>query len=279
MPFHPFVDNALHFILPFQKYIDNLKELEKRCRMWVHVPVEVETALLKCVPSFTNGHLLPDGNFEHHQDDCEDFILDACPKHLHHTIALEVGKLPREEWMCAHGHDYEMCKCHLALNHYGQDESTHKAHQLSSRVWTMNGVRGLRKKCDGPGEMASSCTDDLRGMGLPVTEEELIKLNAWRRERHGPDAHLSTGGVQPEKSDLLISPGHRFLNYGKAEGKGGCWTHELLAQQTDDVLDLHECLHPDLQIIGEYDWSSGHSKAQNLALKVTVINEVECLGP
>jgi hypothetical protein len=76
-----------------------LKELEKRYRMWVHIPNEVEAALLKSVPSFTGGHLpvLPDGNFEHHQNDCEDFILDACPKHLHHTIALEVGKLPREE--------------------------------------------------------------------------------------------------------------------------------------------------------------------------------------
>ena len=108
-------------------------------------------------------------------------------------MALEVGKLPREEWTCAHGHDYEMCKCHLVLNHHDHDESAHKAQKLSSRVWTMNGLRGLRKKCDGPGEMASSCTDDLRGMELPVTEEELIKLNAWRRERRGPDARLSTG--------------------------------------------------------------------------------------
>jgi hypothetical protein len=32
---------------------------------------------------------------------------------------LEVGKLPREEWMCVCGHDHEMCKCHLALNHCG----------------------------------------------------------------------------------------------------------------------------------------------------------------
>ena len=259
--------------MPFQKYVDNLKELEKRCRMWVHIPVGVEAALLKSVPSFSAGVALDDGNYEHHQDDCEDFILDAYPKHLHHTIALEVGKPPRDEWKCLFGHEYEVCKCHLALNHYGQDESIYKAYQLSSRVWTMNGVRGLRKKCDGPGEMVSSCQDDLRGFGLPVSAEELQKLNEWRRARYGPESYMSRGGLPAEKTDLLMSPGHRFLNYGKAEGKDGYWTYELLAKQTDDVLDLFECLHPNLQIVGEYDWSSGHSKAQNLALNSISMNK------
>jgi hypothetical protein len=217
---------------------------------------------------------LPDGNFEHHQDDCEDFILDACPKHLHHATSLEVGKLPRDEWICAHGHEHKTRECHLALNHHGQDEPIYKAYQLTSRAWVMNGVRGLRKKSDGPGEMVSSCADDLRGIGLPITEGELKKLNAWRREkRHGPDACLSTGGVPPEKTNLLMSLGHRFLNCGKAEGKDGRWTYELFAKQTGDVLDLHECLHPDLQIIGECDWSSGHSKAQNFALNSTSMNK------
>jgi len=56
--------------MPFQKYVDHLKELEKRCRMWVHIPKEVEELLLKSVVSFSAGVELADGNFEHHQDDC-----------------------------------------------------------------------------------------------------------------------------------------------------------------------------------------------------------------
>jgi hypothetical protein len=84
---------------------------------------------------------------------------------------------------------------------------------------------------------------------------------------------MGRGGLPAEKTDLLISPGHRFLNYGKAEGKDGCWKYELLAKQTDDVLDLFECLHPNLQIVGECDWSSGRSKAQNLALNSTSMNK------
>ena len=83
--------------MPFQKYVDHLKELEKRCRMWVHIPKEVEELLLKSVVSFSAGVELADGNFEHHQDDCEDFILDAYPKHLHHSVCLEVRKPPQEE--------------------------------------------------------------------------------------------------------------------------------------------------------------------------------------
>ena len=130
----------------------------------------------------------------------------------------------------------------------------------------MKGVRGLRKKCDSPGEMVSSCQDDFLGFGLPVSAAELQKLNDWRRAKHGPASHRSRGGLPAGKTDLLTSPGHHFLKHGKAEGKDGCWTHEPLAKQTDDVLDLHECLHPCLQIVGEHDWSSGHSKAQNLAL-------------
>ena len=39
------------------------------------------------------------------------------------------------------------------------------------------------------------------------------------------------------------------------------------------MLDLFECLHPNLQIVGEYDWSSGHSKAQNLALNSISMNK------
>jgi hypothetical protein len=39
------------------------------------------------------------------------------------------------------------------------------------------------------------------------------------------------------------------------------------------VLDLHEFLHPDLQIIGEHDWSSGHPKTQNLALNSASVNK------
>ena len=137
----------------------------------------------------------------------------------------------------------------------------------------MKGVRGLRKKCDGPGEMVSSCQDDLLGFGLPVSAAELQKLNDWRRAKYGPAACRSRGGLPAGKTDLLISPGHRFLNYGKAEGKDGHWTCELLAKQTDDVLDLYECLYPHLQIVGECDWSSGHPKAQSLALNSVSMNK------
>eukprot|EP00965_Chrysotila_dentata_P192591 6175268-Pleurochrysis_carterae.AAC.1 len=153
---------------------------------------------------------------------------------------------------CKFGHVRGVCKCHLPLIISGQDESIFKAYQKSSFQWVVNGVRGLRKKTDGPGEMVSGFRDELRGFGLPVSSEELLKINAYRKAK----------GLEP----LDASPGVRFLSYGK--NKDGYWTYEHFAQQTADVLDIYEALHPDWQIAVEVDWSSGHSKHRSNALSV-----------
>lgn len=51
-----------------------------------------------------------------------------------------------------------------------QDESIFKAYQKSNYQYVVNGVRGLRKKGDGPGEMVSGFKDELRGFGHPLTQ-------------------------------------------------------------------------------------------------------------
>ena len=63
-----------------------------------------------------------------------------------------------------------MCKCHCPLYHVGQDESIFKAFLYSSSQWIIKGVRGVRKKTEGPGEMVSAMQDEIRGFGFPTQQ-------------------------------------------------------------------------------------------------------------
>ena len=119
----------------------------------------------------------------------------------------------------------------------------------------VKGIRGLRKKTDGAGEMVSGFKDELRGFGHPLTPAELAIVNAYRAE-HG-------------KPKLDGSPAVRFLTYGKS--KDGYWTFEHFEKQTSDILDMYEALYPGAQILVEVDWSSGHSAHRKDALNVNAM--------
>lgn len=158
---------------------------------------------------------------------------------------------PRQQG-CSFGHMEGVCRCGSPLIHAGQDESIFKAYQKSSFQWVVQGVRGLRKKTDGPGEMISGFKDEIRGFGHPLSRAELASLNAFRKAR-GRDA-------------LTASPCVRFLSYGK--NKDGYWRYEHFAEQVTDVLDMYESVYPNAQVLIEVDWSSGHSKHREDALNV-----------
>lgn len=153
---------------------------------------------------------------------------------------------------CEFNHIQGCCRCSLPLIHCGQDESIFKAYQKSQYQWVVKGIRGLRKKTDGPGEMVSGFKDEIRGFGHPLSQEELALLNAFRKAR----------GREPLES----SPAVRFLTYGKS--KDGYWKYENFAEQVVDVLDMYEALYPNAQVLLEVDWSSGHSKHRDDALNV-----------
>lgn len=125
--------------------------------------------------------------------------------------------------------------------------------------WTVVGVIGLRKKTEGPGRMCSGFVDEFRGFGLPLTADELAKVNAWRAARYG--------GL---KTPLAGSPGVRFLDNGK--NKEGYWTYEHFREQVEDVLDVIECLYPHFQVVIEVDWSSGHARHRDGALSANSMN-------
>lgn len=157
---------------------------------------------------------------------------------------------------CKFGHIVGVCRCARPLIHVGQDESIFKAYQCSSYQWVVQGVRGLRKKTDGPGEMVSGFKDELRGFGHPLAPQELAALNSFRKAR----------GRDP----LTTSPAVRFLSYGK--NKDGYWKYDNFAEQVEDLLDMYESVHPNAQVLLEVDWSSGHAKHREDALNVSTMS-------
>lgn len=154
---------------------------------------------------------------------------------------------------CEEHHPPDKCKCGKKIYHIGQDESVYKEYAREGNEWVIQGVRGLRKKTEGPGEMVSAFQDERRGFGLPLSEEELKRVNLHRQELG--------------RSELDKSPGTRFLVFGK--NKGGFWGFDEFQQQTTDVMDVIE---PDMQLVIEVDHSAGHAKGREDGLHVTNMN-------
>ncbi|CAN0187432.1 unnamed protein product [Laminaria digitata] len=140
--------------------------------------------------------------------------------------------------------------------HIGQDESVYKAYAREGNEWVIQGVSGLRKKTEGPGEMVSAFQDVIRGFGLVLSEDELTLVNDYRR------------GLKRE--DLQETPGTRFLVVGK--NKGGFWGFDEFELQTIDVMDVLEALEPNMQIVIEVDHSAGHAKGREDGLHVSNMN-------
>ena len=97
-----------------------------------------------------------------------------------------------------------------------------------------------------------------RGFGFPVTDVELQNFNEWR--------------VKNGKSELVESPGVRFLLYGSTEDKEGWWNWDKFEIQLIDMLDLFDFLYPQYQLLVEIDWSAGHSKHRDGALNAVTMN-------
>jgi hypothetical protein len=82
--------------------------------------------------------------------------------------------------------------------------------------------------------------DSHRGFGIPVTPDELRRVN----EHHGAD------------EQLLRSPGLQYVSDGK--NKDGSWTYDTFSKQVSELLDVDEILHPQHQIVIEVDHSTNH---------------------
>ena len=114
-----------------QKYINILKDLERRSRMWVRIPYQQELGFEKLVgKAWIAGKNISPANelavYEHHIDDFEKFLLPAYQKYCHSSFdpagsleCVNCEKPEQEVWKCHFGHEYELCKCHCEAIHTG----------------------------------------------------------------------------------------------------------------------------------------------------------------
>ena len=246
-----------------EEYVVRQAALELRKPLWVQIPLSEYHELEKEGVELPAGHRHQQGSetfVELHVDSCSAFdkFRAEHPSGLGGSYLIRWDRMSRSP--CAYGHDPEVCKCHLPLFHVGQDESIFKAYQRGKKAWKICGVRALRKKSDGPGQMVSAFQDEIRGYGFPMTEEELALVNQHRASMSAP------------KPPLSESPGVRYLNYGGGQDKEGWWNWEKFEVQLRDFLDCFDVLYPEFQLQMEIDWSSGHAKHRPGALNASAMN-------
>jgi hypothetical protein len=247
-------------------YCKRQAELELRMPVWVHLTKKQHSALKVRQPELPDGYRYnaDDGTEMHelHVDDNEVFegFSRSCGE-----IGGELSvRFPRTA-ECKHNHPANVCKCNLPVWHSGQDESIFKAFQRSKRQWVIDGVCGLRKKNDGPGEMVSAFQDRHRGFGFPITEAELERFNRHRAEA-GKPAITESAGIR------FLQYGSMVSTNGSLTGKEGWWDWDKFELQLIDFLDLFEFLYPGYQLQVEIDWSAGHSKFRVGALNAKAMN-------
>ena len=107
----------------------------------------------------------------------------------------------------------------------------------------MGGERCLQRKGEGIGKMVSAFQDDCRGSWFRMTKEELDLA----------DVHEILQGKQV----LAVSLGLVFFNY--CNRREGYWDVLCFHNETEDVLDCLEVLHPGWQQVLLCDWISWHN--------------------
>ena len=158
----------------------------------------------------------------------------------------------------------------------GQDESVIKQYSFSAKCWQgVNGERRLLPKSDGYTTMISAFCCRVFGLGLHVTNEQLVEINKRRTE--GITSHyLSTDSANEingttlkkpfDSKDLLV----RYFEVG-VMGEG-YWNFHHMALQTEDAFDVLAIIYPHCDIVKLTDQSSGHGKAVKDALDASLMN-------
>ena len=147
-----------------------------------------------------------------------------------------------------HIHKGRACLCHLPVIRVGHDESCFHGHDLSKRVWAVDGIMPPRSKGQGDTYHVSALQDDITGFGFPMTQEQLGAVNT----KYG--------------KKLSFSPGIVCLDPGK--NKDGLWDYEQYAKQVVDFRDCARELFPGYQIVLEDDHSQNHAKQKEGGLNV-----------
>jgi hypothetical protein len=81
------------------------------------------------------------------------------------------------QFLCYYDHPPTVCKCMCPIYKVGHDEKIFHANSTKSWFWSYRGKKKLIKKGNGSGLMVSGFQDSFRGLGLPLTSDELGRIN------------------------------------------------------------------------------------------------------
>ena len=96
--------------------------------------------------------------------------------------------------------------------------------------------------------MSAFVSDDFE-FSVPSSAGYLNKLNEWRAGQVG----RGTEG----KETIKRPPGVELLDIGN--NKEGWWTYKHLVRQVEKMMDMYDCLFPEVQILFEVNWLSGNA--------------------
>jgi len=198
---------------------------------------------------------VPKEEATHVEVHCDQFDDTNCRDRAKVSVRWK-PQIENKSGTCEFRHPKGTCKCHFPVMRTGQDESIFKQNSLLRGEWQFKAVKNMRKKTEGVGQMVSMFVCENLGAGLPLSSEQLKKVNQFR---------LKNG-----REELTESPGLIMFKYGS--NRDGYWRYENVEEQTILVMDVYEALFPKVQLVMEYDWSAGHSKHEEDGLNVKTMN-------
>ncbi len=258
-----------------------LTEIEPFCLRWIQVSQhELETTHNILNPDF--GYQFVDANGIAHVE----FHVDYCSRHINNDNVLLQCKNPRMSVRAPRGS--------RPIEIFGQDESVFSQFIFPTKSWIgPNQERGLFPKSLGEGLMISAFVSQDSGFEMPISDEQLVEINSFRRgtehiDKFAATQILSTAAKQP----LTESPFVRSLLIGAT--KGGYWNSFHMAVQLEDVVDCLKILRPDYDFVFLFDHSQGHARRKDCALDASSMSRTfggvqpkmrsskivdRCLGP
>ena len=110
------------------------------------------------------------------------------------------------------------------------------------------------------------------GFGLPVREDQLQLINAYRQGKQYVDKAAALEILKTvEKPPLTELPFVRSLLIGAS--KGGYWNSFHKALQFEDTVDCLKILNPELDLVFLFDHNQGHARKKDGALDA---NNMSC---
>ena len=131
----------------------------------------------------------------------------------------------------------------------------------------------LISKDEGAGVMISAFQSREFGFSLELSDEDLAKVNAYRKDKNYRDKDAATYiHGKAEKRPLDSTPFYRELQYGS--NLDGYWCYEHMVLQLEDCIDVLQAIHGELyEYVFLFDHSCGHDRKRADGLDARLIRK------